>query len=530
LKVAVRRSALLGSAGIVRRCLHLAGHALALAISAYVFWKFNGQFLHNAFGYDEQFFVWGGWSITKGLVPYRDFLEFKPPLVFITHALALRLFGFRPGGYRYLFAFFPLVSILAIQLSMLSRKIDRTVSAILVAGMIWLFVNPSYHDTALSDSESIGLSYYLLGTACLMAETRFRRIADTVGGVLLTCCVLSKEPFLPCVVTTWLSVLLLEGGGGVRARARRYVTYTWLGIAIVVLGLCIYMVPTGALKAYLAMSARYTNVYRDPMQSYCVVLGRFHPTTPMHDLFVQWTQAMAEFVNIPTLGFLVPFFVASCVFIARRSILLFFTSGLGVAAALWAVTASNCQWPHYYNMAMSGLFFFLVVGLDSMTGALRGCPRSMRVWVRAMLATVVALQIGPPLESERAANYEFVSLADNLPVVRFVPGLLDIIAQYTSEADRIFTIGAPGLYVVTNRISAMRESNWTDEIIGIYPGATDAEKLKPLYDELAQRMPKVVVLDPQFAPRMVRHMANVVTPFLTNFHYVRLNTYVFLRP
>src|SRR5688572_30964562 len=43
--------------------------------------------------YDEHFFLIEGWSVLKGQIPYRDFQEFKPPVIFFVHALALELFG-----------------------------------------------------------------------------------------------------------------------------------------------------------------------------------------------------------------------------------------------------------------------------------------------------------------------------------------------------------------------------------------------------------------------------------------------------
>src|SRR5580704_12961595 len=86
-----------------------------LAITAAVFVVYNSEFLHNAMEYDEGFFVWCGWSLLKGLVPYRDFIEFKPPVLFLTHALALALFGFPGLGYRRFFAIFPLGALLFAQ-------------------------------------------------------------------------------------------------------------------------------------------------------------------------------------------------------------------------------------------------------------------------------------------------------------------------------------------------------------------------------------------------------------------------------
>jgi len=243
------------------------------AVTAYVFFLFNDLMRYRPLGDDEGYFVWGGWSLTKGLVPYRDFIEFKPPFVFLTHALALKLFGFEHFGYRTFFTYFPLAAILALQASLLTRRIDRVLAMGLSLALIHLWVAPAYHDTALSDTESIGLAYYFLGVAFLLARTRFSAAAQGIGTGLLICCALSKEPFLPCVVATWAACFLArERTGALRAEARAYLKHSSIGGAVVLGGLLLYMLPTGALGAYLRMVKRYAVLYRDPVKSFCVAV------------------------------------------------------------------------------------------------------------------------------------------------------------------------------------------------------------------------------------------------------------------
>ena len=64
------------------------GTLVALMVPMALFYILNERIMKGGLGYDEQFFAWGGWSITQGLRPYIDFFEFKPPMVFITHAFA----------------------------------------------------------------------------------------------------------------------------------------------------------------------------------------------------------------------------------------------------------------------------------------------------------------------------------------------------------------------------------------------------------------------------------------------------------
>jgi hypothetical protein len=43
---------------------------------------------------DKDIFAYGGWALSKGLVPYRDFVDHKPPLIYFVHCLGLSAGGF----------------------------------------------------------------------------------------------------------------------------------------------------------------------------------------------------------------------------------------------------------------------------------------------------------------------------------------------------------------------------------------------------------------------------------------------------
>jgi hypothetical protein len=503
---------------------------VCLSIPAYVFLVLDDAMLHGGVGYDESWFLWSGWCFLKGLAPYVDFLEFRPPFVFLTHALALKLYGFAGFRYRYLFTYLPLGALLAAHGSLLSRGVDKVLSIALMVGFTCLFVNPSYHDTALSDSESIGLSYYLLGLAFLLARTkpRFRALFDAFGGAFLLACAESKEPFIPCVFATWIACSFTRGPtSSLRRDLGSYFRNTSIGGLVVVLALCIYMVPTGSMKQYLLTVKGYFTIFRDTSKSYCVILGRFKPTTRWHDLVVQWDQARREFLNAPNLGYLFPFAASTMVFTLRRNIALFASTSVAAVFGLYAVTASNCQWVHYYNMTMTGLFLFLAVGLDALRPLLRNSGKVTRGFLRLTIAGLVILHVWPRLDAERVA---FGTRQFGTPYIEAVPGVFRIVAENTTPEDRIFTTGMPNLYIQTNRVSAVRESVFVDEMMGFYTGDTDAERFRPIYEQLKKHMPKVFVLDPEYGNRKTRHNQGLFIPFLTAEHYKKLTEYIYLRP
>ena len=504
----------------------LAPPATAVAVPCWAFWRMAKDLLikRPGIGYDEQFFMWGGWSVLKGLAPYRDFLEFKPPMTFLTHALALKLYGYEGERFRYFFLWLALSSIAAFIGALVKRGGDVALCASLGLAMSYLFTG--YHEKFFADTESIGLSFYLLGVAALIVKTRFRKTAEAFGGIFLTCASLSKEPFIPCVAATWVASYFLVYGKVSRNSLLHYVKYTALGIGAVVGALCVYMVPTGAMSAYISTVHGYMRMFRDPQNGYCVLIHQFKPTGRMwDDLPLQWERIRKDFLNLATLGFIAPLFLASVVFLPRRSVVLFCTVSAAFACALYGLTASHCYFPHYYLMALSGLFLFLGAGIDAIGPSLALAGGSSGLWMRAVVLLTVGIQLWPTITADSPTDVS-KAWAPFEPA----PGLYDFIRAHTSPKDKIFTTGPPGVYVYADRLAAVRESTIMDELLPTMPGDTDAEKLRPLYEELVRNQPKVVFLDPERSNRKTRHYAGAIMPFLSEYKYEKVNENLYVKP
>jgi hypothetical protein len=508
-------------------------YALCLAIPCWVFWRLSIPMLQSVLGYDEQTFVWTGWSILKRMAPYKDFFEWKPPIAFLSHALALKLFGFHGFHFRYFFGLLSIGSICAVLVSLLRRGGDIMVCSALGLVLVCLLLWPGLHETYLADTESIGLAYYYFGIAALIAVTRHRPAAEIAGGILFTCCVLSKEPFTLCVIATWAGCYFVVHPRFSISTARGYLKYTTIGVAIAAGALCVYMAPTGALSAYVALVRRYATLFRDPQNGYCVVLGTFKPTGKFWvDLPAQWARIQNDFFNLATLGFLAPLFAATLAFASRRSWPSLLCAMAAVVESLYGVTATHCYFPHYYVLGESGVVFFLVVGVDALGRRLSRAQPSVRLWTRLVFFLVAAVPLWPRVDALAGQK-----LKEPLPYPDPAPGAMDFIWSHTTVNDRIFTTGPPGLYVAVDRRPATNGYPLIDEVLPALPGNTDAEKLRPVYDQLVRGRPKIVFLDPELsgttrvsAYRKHRIMAAAITPFLTDYKYVKVNEYIYERP
>ena len=491
-----------------------------------LFYILNDRIMKSGLGYDEQLFGWGGWSITQGLRPYIDFLEFKPPMVFITYAMAIWTFGEKNTDFRVFFSLFAALSVVALHVSLMSRRMNRAISTALISALVFAWVNPSYHDNALGDAESIGLSFFFLGVAALIANSpKHHGYLQAIGGFFLACAVLSKEPYTGAVVGTWASLfLLIHGTANFRKNALQYVKFTGIGVAALLIALSAYMIPTGSMAAYIRMVEGYAALYRNPSTSICVVFGRWTPSTPLHELEAQAKYIHAQFFNTATIGYLIPFFVASVIFIWRQSRILFAACAATALLALYSVTATNCQWPHYYNMALSGMFLFLIVGADRMSAQLLHSNALVRRSVGAMLVVVIAIVSYPRVKAE-LHNWPYHFQPMWVPVA----GVLEFVAANSSPGDKILTTGPPLIYMYTHRPGAVREII-LDEFLMFYPGDNDAERVRGLREELVKNQPKIVILDPLFEDRKRRHMEALFVPFFRDFGYQKVGEYYYVRP
>jgi hypothetical protein len=503
------------------RILRVIVEVACVLVAARTFFVLGQLGVYSVIGYDEQYFIWTGFSVNKGLAPYAEAFEYKPPMLFYTQALALKLLGFKGMGYRWFFLGLTASSVLAVQFSLVRRGVHVLHALGFAMMAAWFFTDPGLHDAYLGDSESIALAYYYWGLAFLVGPFRRRSVTDAIGGAFMACAVLSKEPVALAVIATWAACFLLSREEGpLRVRAKRYLLATGAGVAAVVVVLVILMLPRGGLRGYIALVESY-RTYSDPTKSVCAVLGRFQPTTFWLDLPKHWDRLRVDYLNIVRLGPVAPFLAAALVSLLRRSLLLTGLSLLVFAAGFTAVSATGCYWVHYYVMAQTGIFAVVAMGLIAMPAS--SLPRGVGLWSGAFFLTLAVAAAYPRYEVEAAKKRSH-------PALPISPHVLAFVEQHSARSDRIWTTGAPGVYVFANRLSATRESAILDDYLVQYPGESDEEKLKPLREQLERHRPKVVIIDRSYQQRKQRHFRTLVFPFLKANGYRELEKDLWVSP
>ncbi len=510
-----------------RRPLARVLDVVALAFVAH-FHRILGTKFHFAqLGFDEHYFVWEGFSMAKGMVPYRDFQEFKPPMIFFVNAMALKLFGLDAMGYRRMFMLLSLLAFLALAVALLSRGVSRWLTCGLAALMINHFFDGGLHDSTINNAESLGLDFFLMGAGVLLVKTSWKRTQQLAGGVLLSLAPLSKEPLAIATAAAWLALLLLDRFEAKdEPSTKRFFKYTVGGVALVLGSWLLYMLLTRSLGWYvfqLKLNIAYT-------KNYALQLGWF-PKDPTEGVWAEsWRRLRETYANWGRLGVFVPLFVAAVLLWPGRRKLIGLAALACMAGALYAVTVGKGFAPHYYIMAMTGTFFLAVLGAIAIDGYAQKAGPTLHRWAAFSVVGVAIVALWPRYSDERdkiaAKTYKPV----DPPVSQ---AHVALVQAHSSPGDRIWTLGEPLLYVFSDRLSAVREPAVVDELIQYYPGSTDEERVAPEREELIQNRPKLIVFGDDPVPgygRKQKYIRLLAMPFIKDYGYKQIDEKVYERP
>ena len=482
------------------------------------------KFAYAPFGFDEHYFLHEGWSVTKGLVPYRDLQEFKPPTIFFVNALGIKLFGLENMAYRHIFSMLSLCSFLSLTVALLSRRTNRVFVAALMTLMIDHFFDGSFHDSSINNAETLGVDFLMIGCGILLVRTKWERVQQVVGAAFLALSPLSKEPLVFVTLLAWLTILLLHRIECPRKdAAKRFALFTIAGAAAVAISWLVYMLATHSLGSYitqLKLSITYTKKYAEQLN--------WFPKNPEGSVATEyWKRLRATYVNAAHIGAFIPLFVALLAFGERRQRVVGVVALMTGGAALYEVTIGSGFAPHYFIMAMAGTFFCAVMGAIALDAYSKRAGVALRRWVGATWVAIALVSTYPRFSEEwtKYAAYKPVPPPVNSSEIDFV-------RAHSSPGDRIWTLGDPLLYVYSDRRTAFREGIVIDELIDYYPGDTDEQRLAGQREALLRKRPKLVVFgdDKVNYSRKQRYISALVMPVVREGGYVKLNDKFYVRP
>jgi hypothetical protein len=483
------------------------------------------KFLRAPFGsFDEHYFLHEGWSVTKGLVPYRDIQEFKPPAIFFVNALGIKLFGIDQMAYRHIFSLLSLCGFLTLTVALLSRRTNRFFVIALLLFMIDHFFDTGFHDSSINNAESLSVDFFTIGCGILLLRTRWPRVQQFTGAAFLAWAPLSKEPVVFATVLAWVTLLLLHRVEFPQPGAtKRFARFTIAGAATVGATWLLYMLVTHSLRAYieqLRLNMAYAKNYAHQMH--------WIAENPAGGFWGEaWRRLTMGYINATQTGAFVPLFLAPLFLWGRARRLVGVAALLTFAAGLYAITIGSGFAGHYFIMAMTGTFLWASLGTLALDDYSKSVGLVMNRWIGASWLALALLVQLPHFADEwqKYSTYKPAPPPINASEVAFV-------RAHSAPTDKVWTLGDPLLNVYADRVSPFREEYVIDQTIDYYPGATDEQRLAGQRAELLADRPKLVVFgqDNVSYQRRQRYIKSLVMPFLHDAGYIKLSDKFYVRP
>jgi hypothetical protein len=487
---------------------------LLFAVSlSLIYFSFFLPFLSQNISFDENGFVYDGWNILKGQVPYKDFFNNKNIILMFMNFLGIAIFGFDHLLYR-LFPFVLLyLSLVLFFVSLLKQKINAFLAFILAFSVIRVLSNFKYHDS-INDAETYGIIFALFGFSILFwknnEEQKKITLRGVVAGIFFACSILSKEPMIfPLIAIYILHVMQLR-----RTKSKLLSTASISIGGIAVAGIVVaYFIAHHALADYIYMykwDIEYSKHYAKDM-------GWFTASS-FSESFSNHTLHWKEFQHNDFIAFFAPFFLCSILNIknSKGVLLLILSTALGI----YAVSLGNCYIYHYYLMAIIAFLVPAVYCAKALTS-----KKKLLTGMKWLMCIVLLCMVCSDLSKHR--NYFAWKVA--LPTVVPSGEMANFINKNSNTNDYIFILDSIPLdYILYNRLSSLRYDIIYDEHIRYYPGKTDAEKFDNLRKEMTAKMPKIILLKQSATHRQQRHLNELLYPFIVKHNYKKVGDFIYV--
>ncbi|MDP4221526.1 MAG: glycosyltransferase family 39 protein [Bacteroidota bacterium] len=237
-------------------------------------------------GYDQAVFMVGGeMTLKHGAIPYRDFIDTKPPIIFLIYGISSLIFGHQEWSIRAFDILFQIGS-LCYFYKLLKRTTGDEKLALGSAFLYVLFyVTSGYWMTAQAETFALLPSLLVFDlTDRVTNRTALHKTSDIVPGIYAglayTFLFLLKFTLLTIPLGVFIYLLLSSKEG--RKFPWKYVGGTILGFLAATGAYLLYLIGTDALPRFLESLAwlkQYGDV--DPLFSMNTIIERYFKLFPM---------------------------------------------------------------------------------------------------------------------------------------------------------------------------------------------------------------------------------------------------------
>jgi hypothetical protein len=228
------------------------------------------------FGYDQAAFSVAGEMVSRlGAIPYRDFLDTKPPLIFYLYSLATLVFGHHEYSIRVLDILYQAAA--AYYLHRITQRYTSKSEARIASGL-YLILSSGTGFWMTSQAESFATLPSLLLLDATLRTARGRAnlaMLSIAGGVALAMLFLLKFTFVALIGSTFLFLLLSRDSH--RGRRVKFAIGTMLTFLAIVASYLLLLWRAGGLQQFME-SLRWVAAYSsiDPLFAPVTIAQRYN--------------------------------------------------------------------------------------------------------------------------------------------------------------------------------------------------------------------------------------------------------------
>ncbi len=446
------------------------------------------------FAYDQGTFAYGGSALLKGLVPYIDFWDIKPPNIFYAYSAAFGFFGESIFAIRLLDYIVALITI-ALLFELSIRLWTGTPWGRLAAVMTSLLTVIQYYIMGpwnTAQPETYTMPWILLAVLLLLPERDVDRkeklVKAGLAGFAIGITIFFKYTngifLVLALAMLWISTAKQKTN-------RHRLVFAVLGGFAIALGLqMLYLQGQGTLDDLINIGSTATLNYRDSNYSGDFSLQE-NLKTLAQNLDLLWIVIAVIGWGLWSLDHAARIKYEATLY---QSLL---TLGIAAALSLFVVQLQNKGYAYHYWIALPWLSILIGAGVAHFATALHkvdALPRGSNAWIVGIVMVTLSYVWSSPVPLQaRIADLIDVS-SEKRPANGYIEGdsVSNFVLSNTSAADSIFIFGFhPYIYWRTGRAPANRYLN----TIHFKPSYVDDATRLELVASLVQRPPKLILVE-----------------------------------
>jgi hypothetical protein len=466
---------------------------------------FSLKFISSDFGVDERIFIWTGYNILHGEIPYRDFLILKPIMIFFTNTLGLLIFGV--GNCKIFPLLIVITSIISLYLSLKKLGVKDILSFLLTLHYVFIIFYSGFHIT-LNDTETYGLSFVIIGLSLLFWNYQNEKVkkydlTKFFAGMFFVFSIMSKEPFIFAVFSILIPAFLFA-----KSRRQKYYlthfTFLFIGGVITVTSISLYLHFNHALIDYINLE-KSLFVYAKTYSS--------QPDTLSYALF----KLNQDYYNPKILSMLIPFFL---LFFLKYKINYFSTLAIvGVIFGAYGISIGHNYWNHNNLIGTASLL------VPAIFGALYLSQTYQEFFHIRKFITIIIFIIfyTYPLYLITSGVVNDIKTKYIKPNIYPDKKITNLINRYSSKGDYILLKDDPFPYVLWDRKHSLKRSVMIDRLIVLYEGNTEEEKLTNIKIQIESKLPKIIYIPPSvISSQQTKHLDYIVNPLIREHKYTQI--------